>query len=92
MTLGDLLRSPSDRERTLDVVPLVLVRDGDQSIVDPGAEVVMRSGDVLLLAAGAAARRAVTATMTHPPTAAYVVEGRAVPATSVWRWLTRTQL
>ena len=41
-------------------------------------------------AAGGPERRALATTLTHPTTAVYVVEGRVVPSSWVWRRLTRT--
>ena len=38
--LGDLLRSPEDRERRLEVVPLLLLRGGD-AILTPGDDTVL---------------------------------------------------
>jgi voltage-gated potassium channel len=89
LTLGDLVRDPHDRDLSLDVVPLVHVR-GEVSTIAPGVEQDLELGDVLLLAAGARARRALSTTLTHPSTAAYVVDGRVVPSSWVWRKLTRT--
>ena len=90
LTLGDLMRSPVDRERVVDVVPLAMVRD-DEGIVDPEPGTTLRSGDVLLIAARTSARRTLDATLFHAPTAAYVVEGSVVPSSWVWRKLSRTR-
>jgi voltage-gated potassium channel len=89
LTLGDLVRDPHDRELSLDVVPLVHVR-GEESTIAPGGEQRLEQGDVLLLAAGARARRTLAMTLSHPSTAAYVVDDRVVPSSWVWRKLTRS--
>ena len=89
--LGDLVRDPHDREDTLQVVPLVHVRDGD-STIDPPPDLVLRPDDVLLLTAGGAAHRALSTTLFHRSTAAYVLENRVVPSSWVWRRLTGTSL
>ena len=89
--LGDLLRDPQDRDRSLDAVPLVHLRGGE-STVDPPSELVLQPDDVLLLAAGTGPRRTLSTTLSHPSTAAYVIEGRAVPSSWVWRKLTRTSV
>jgi hypothetical protein len=91
LSLGDLMRSPVDRDRSLDAVALALVRDG-QSLPGPGADELLRPGDRLLLAAPTATRRALDATLAHEPTAAYVVEGRFVPSGWLWRRLTRSPM
>ena len=94
LTVGQLLRDPRDRARTVDAVPLVVARDSEDSgdLVGPADDTVLHGDDVLLLAATSAARRAVGATLADPLTAAYVVEGRVVPTSWVWRRLTRTSL
>ncbi|HET8594492.1 MAG TPA: NAD-binding protein [Intrasporangium sp.] len=89
LTLGDLMRSPVDRDRSLDAVALALVRDGE-SLPSPGGHELLRPGDRLLLAAPTATRRALDATIAHEPTAAYVVEGRFMPSGWLWRRLTRS--
>lgn len=88
LTLGALFRDPRDRARPVDAVPLALIRD-HVSTVDPEPDTVLRPDDVVLVAAGPGARRALDATLSHVPTAAYVVEGRLVPSSWVWRRLTR---
>jgi Trk K+ transport system NAD-binding subunit len=89
LTLGDLMRSPVDRHRLLHAVALALVRGGE-SMPGPGPDELLRPGDQLLLAAPTASRRALDATFSHGPTAAYVVEGRFVPSSWLWRRLTRS--
>lgn len=89
VALGDLLRNPHDRERELQVVPLVHVR-GEEVTVAPEPELMLQRDDVLLLAAGDHERRTLSTTLAHPTTAVYVVEGKVVPSSWVWRKLTRT--
>ncbi len=91
LPLGAVLRDPEDRDRQLDVVVLALMR-GDDSIAAPDDEVVLEPGDELLLAAQAAGRRSLDATLTHPPTTEYVLDGRFVPSGWLWRRLTGRRL
>ncbi len=86
LTLGALLRNPHHRDQLLDVVPLVHLRD-DVPTIDPDADLVLRRGDVLLLAARSQARRALDSILADPPTATYVLEGHRVPSSAVWRML-----
>ena len=86
LRLGDLLRSPEGRELPVRAVPLALVRDG-KSVVTPGDDFLLRSGDQLLFAGVASARRALDATLGDEPTATYVIEGRIVPSGWLWRRL-----
>jgi voltage-gated potassium channel len=86
--LGDLLRSPRGREEPVRAVTLALLRDGEAE-VGPADDVLLRDGDALLVAGRPAARRALGLTVDDWPTAAYVVEGRVVPSSWVWRRLSR---
>lgn len=87
--LGDLLRDPADRDRRLAAVPLLLMR-GRECTLAPGDDVVLAAGDELLLAGRPAARRALDTTLLVQTVCAYVVTGRHVPSSWVWRRLTRT--
>jgi Trk K+ transport system NAD-binding subunit len=90
LAVGDLRRNPTAREQTLGMVPLLLLR-GDTGIAAPSDEELLQRGDTLLVAAGHSARRALESTLTHHPTAVYVVEGRFEPSSWVWRRLLRHQ-
>jgi len=91
VTLGELLRDPEDRQRQLDVVVLALLR-GEESVAAPADDVVLEPGDELLLAAQSSGRRSLDATLTHPPTTSYVLDGRFVPSGWLWRRLTGERL
>lgn len=84
VTVGDLLRSPRDRDQGLDAVALTLLRDGTRSLT-PADQEPLRSGDRLLLAGRLSARRLLDLTLLDPPTATYVLEGRTVPVGWVWQ-------
>jgi Trk K+ transport system NAD-binding subunit len=86
--LDDLLRDPSDRDHSLDIVPLTLLRDGERTMA-PDGDSLLRLGDQLLLAGRVRDRAALRITMTEVPTASYVLDGRRVPAGWIWRRITR---
>ncbi|MFT4087884.1 MAG: NAD-binding protein [Gordonia sp. (in: high G+C Gram-positive bacteria)] len=88
VTLGDLLRRPEDRTRPLHVVPLLLIH-GDSETLAPGMDVVLEAGDELLFAGGGHERRGLESTLVVDSTSAYVLSGERVPASAVWRALTR---
>lgn len=85
--LADLLRDPGDRDHDLDVVALALLRDGERTMA-PDGDVALRPGDRLLLAGRRRAQAALNTTLTEEPTATYVLDGRRVPTSWVWRRLT----
>jgi voltage-gated potassium channel len=88
LSLADLLRDPADRDDTLEIVALSLFREGERTMAPPG-DLVLRVDDQLLLAGRPRARSALATTLTEVPTASYVVNGRRVPSSWVFRRLAR---
>jgi voltage-gated potassium channel len=91
VTLGDLLRGGDDRERRLDVVPLLTLR-GDEAILGPGDDLRLRVGDRFLFAGEPRDHRALLETLHIEQVTEYVLTGRHVPAGWLWRRLTHTRL
>ena len=58
---------------------------GVTSVLVPGDDHVLAPGDQLLLAGTAAARRALSSTMVVDATGEYVVHGRHVASSWLWR-------
>jgi voltage-gated potassium channel len=88
LRLDDLLRDPADRDHTLDIVALTLLRDGERIMTPPGS-LLLRADDQLLLAGRLRDRAALDTTMTEAFTASYAIDGRRVPSSWVWRRLAR---
>jgi Trk K+ transport system NAD-binding subunit len=86
--LGDLLRNPDDRDEPLHAVVLVVSRNGE-IILAPDDDFVLAEGDELLLAGWAAARRALGTILFVDAVREYVVTGRRVPSSWIWRTLSR---
>jgi Trk K+ transport system NAD-binding subunit len=86
-TLGDLLRNPENREEPLHAVPLLVMR-GTEATLAPGADFVLAPGDELLFAGWPAARRALGTILQLDSAREYVVTGRRVPTSWIWRKLT----
>ena len=86
--LGDLLRSPDDRDERLHAVPLLVLRD-DDCVLTPGDDFILAPDDEVLLVGWPLARRALETTLVVDATREYVVFGRHVPAGWIWRRLTR---
>jgi Trk K+ transport system NAD-binding subunit len=84
--LEDLLRSPEDRESPLHALPLLVLRTGDATLA-PDAGFVLAPGDELLLAGRPAARRALETTLAVDAAREYVLTGRRVPSSWIWRRL-----
>jgi voltage-gated potassium channel len=84
--LGDLLRDPDDRDVQLPVVVLMVMRDGE-CVLTPDDDLVLAPDDELLLCGRPAARRALDTTMVVDAAREYVVSGRHVPASWIWRHL-----
>ena len=89
--LGDLLRSPEDRDRRLKVVPLLLLHDGE-AVLTPDDEVVLGIGDQLLFAGHTSERQALASTLVVDASAAYVLFDRRIPSSWVWRRLARAEV
>jgi hypothetical protein len=68
-------------------VPLLVLR-GDEATLAPGSDFVLAPGDELLFAGWPAARRALGTTLQIDAAREYVVTGRRVPTSWIWRRLT----
>jgi voltage-gated potassium channel len=85
--LGDLLRSPRDRNRPLAAVAMLVLRDGE-ALLGPDTDAVLVPGDQILFAGDPAARRALHETLTDHTVGEYVLHGRSVPTGWLWQRLT----
>jgi voltage-gated potassium channel len=90
VVLGELMRSPEDRERHLKVVPLLLLRNGG-AVLTPADDTVLAPDDELLFAGEGSERRELESTMVVDATAAYVLFDQHLPASWVWRKLSRKE-
>jgi hypothetical protein len=86
--LGELLRNPEDRDEPLHAVVLLVVRNSEAHLA-PGPDFVLAEGDEILLAGWAAARRALGTILFVDAAREYVVSGRRVPSSWIWRKLSR---
>ncbi|MGV8847646.1 potassium channel family protein, partial [Tessaracoccus sp.] len=86
VTLGDLTRSPQDRDQQLKVVPLMLLR-GDEAVVAPENSMVLAQGDQLLFAGRVVEQRDLQSALKDDSVAAYVVLNQRVASGWVWRAL-----
>jgi Trk K+ transport system NAD-binding subunit len=86
-TLHDLLRDPDDRDRQLEIVALLLLRQDGEAIMGPDLDVVLEPDDELLLGGPGRARRALETTMLLDAAATYVISGETRHASWLWRTL-----
>ncbi len=89
LTIGDLLRHPSDRDRFAPAVVLALTRDGEL-MCNPPEEERLVAGDELLLASAPNGYSYLRDALFNDASVEYAANGRVVPSTWVWRKLTHT--
>ncbi|TQN44172.1 Trk K+ transport system NAD-binding subunit [Blastococcus colisei] len=87
--LGQLLRNPENRDEPLHTTVLLALRGRDATLA-PDDDFVLRPGDELLFAGWAAARRALDTILVVDGVLEYVVTGRRVPSSWIWRKLQPT--
>lgn len=83
LTLQDLMRAPGDRESTLPVAALVLIRDGESRFM-PDADTRLRLDDQVLFVGKPEGLSQFGETCHYPATVEYLVTGRDVPSSWVW--------
>jgi voltage-gated potassium channel len=86
VTLNHLLRHPHDRDQRLGAVPLLLLRD-DTSVLAPPEDSPLRVDDEVLFAGQPFARREIETIMIDDAVAEWMITGRRVPASWIWRRL-----
>jgi len=91
VSLGDLVRSPEDRDRRLRVVPM-LVRRGEDAVLTPDDDFVLAEGDEILLAGRVADRRALETILWDDAAREYLLFDRHAPSSWIWRKLARKPL
>lgn len=75
ITLGTLCRDPRDRDETLALRALLLVRNGGRILL-PGNDEPLQVGDSILFAGRSAARRQLEYSLWNPSALTYLVSGR----------------
>ncbi len=88
LRLGHLMANPAQRDEQLPLVPLLVLR-GDECVLTPDGDFTLAAGDQLLFAGRAAVRRQLETTLVVDGLPEYLVTGRRVPSSWVWRRLSR---
>ena len=86
--IAHLQNAPSDRERKLPCLALLLSR-GDKTYMLPDPEMELCAGDRILFTARAGVRAAMTWTLNNPKVLEYAVTGTELPDGTIWRWVSR---
>jgi len=84
--LGQLLRNPENRDEPLHAIVLLVMR-GREAVLAPDDDFVLQTGDEVLMAGWAAARRALDTALLVPGVLEYLVTGTRVPSSWIWRKL-----
>ncbi|QID18211.1 potassium channel protein [Nitrogeniibacter mangrovi] len=89
ITLGELLRSPHDRNDPLDAEVLYLCREGSVHVTAPAPTLPVCLGDELLLVGRRSARAALALTLENIHSLAYVLTGAELPGGLIWERIAR---
>jgi len=85
VSLGDLLRSPADREESLPAIALLLERDGASTLL-PEDQMRLKLGDRILWCGSEKGLNRMQWTLQLEHVLAYAVSGRREPQGAVMRW------
>jgi voltage-gated potassium channel len=88
VSLGDVLRDPSDRERALACVALVALQ-GEEETIMPGPDYQLRPGCQILFAGTLQAQRLLNATLNNEYTLGYLMTGIDPPRGLVMQWISQ---
>ena len=86
VTLGDLMRDPSDRDAGLPCIPLFL---NNSEVLLPEADTPLFPGDRILFCGGKGARGSQALALRNIRMLEYLVTGEDSPGGWVWQWLRR---
>ncbi len=87
LTLGDLFRDPGNRDEHLPVVAVEMLRQGQRTILPP-EDTELRVGDKIVLVASPQGLTALGEALYDDSTLQYLVTGRDVPTSLMWRLFT----
>lgn len=85
--LGDITRSPANRDERIEMAILFLDRDDDNHLVMPDERTKIRAGDEILLVGNAGARSQLDLTLTNEYALHYVLTGVELPRGWIWQHL-----
>lgn len=86
VTLDSITRDPSNREETLDLVPLLLLR-GNKPMLQPESYIPLMHGDQILLCGQPSAKEALPLTLCNHKALSYIIDGKEIADGFIWRWI-----
>ncbi len=86
ITLENLTQNPTNREDQQDLVPLMLLRNNQPTLV-PDLSTKLAIGDCILFCGRPDAKSTLPILLDHVKTLTYIVDGVEVPDSLVWRWI-----
>lgn len=89
VTLSDVLTDPTDRDRRLACVALVMRAGNEQKMVPP-PQTAIQKGDQILFCGTSHARRIMDASLNNEYTLRYLISGIDEPRGYVMQWIART--
>jgi hypothetical protein len=91
ITVGHLLLDPRERERSLNSIPLLLLRH-DERILLPDKSVIVTKRDKILFAGSVGAKSSMEWTLQNEHALNYILTGESRPQGWIWRWLRRKEV
>lgn len=86
VTLQHLMQDPANRDRQLELVPILLLRNNTPSLV-PETSTRLKAGDRILFCGSPQTKSTLPAIINNTKTLTYIIDGIEVPNSLVWRWL-----
>ena len=86
ITLENLTQNPTNREEQQDLVPLMLLRNNQPTLV-PDLSTKLAIGDCILFCGRPDAKSTLPILLDHVKTLTYIVDGVEIPDSLVWRWI-----
>lgn len=85
VTLENLTQDPANRDDFLDIVPLMLSRNNEQTLI-PTLSTKLLAGDQILFCGRPEAKSALPLLLNNAKTLTYMIDGIHIPDSAIWRW------
>jgi len=86
VSVQHLMQDPANREKQLELVPILLLRNNTPSLV-PDPNTRLKAGDRILFCGSPATKSTLPSILNNTKTLTYIIDGIEVPNSLVWRWL-----